>query len=154
MPDYAAAPVQPLVQGLVTIVPGVPPTLVFDGKGIIETGVFRPHYTSAGRYILFFDPGLPGNAGAVEAIPELPLVAPADPNVRTSIMPIGVGVPPVSGIFAIGVFYLASLAVGVGVTGINIVMTTGPVFTPVDPSGGAFEITVWKGLGGGPVPPP
>lgn len=141
----SAAPIQPLVQGLVTIVPGAPPTLVFEGHGILQAV-----YVGAGHYVLFFDPGLPGLAGAVEPLPIFPLTLPTDPNVRTNIMPLGVGNPPVSGIFGIGFTYIASAIAGVGAIGISIVLTTA-AFIPFDPQNG-FEINIWKGLGGGPVP--
>jgi len=146
MPDYAASPIQPIVEGLVTF-PGGPPNIEFDGKGISSI-----LYIGMGHYILFFDEGLPGNSGAVPALPEFPLVLPIDPDVRTNIMPLGVGVPPVSGIQAIGIAYIASLVQGVGATAIDIVLTNA-AFVGQDPQNG-FEIIVWRGLGGGPVPPP
>ncbi len=55
--DYAAAPVQPLVQGLLTVDPvSLIPT--FRGRGV--SSVTRP---SIGVYNLNLDVGLPGNAG-------------------------------------------------------------------------------------------
>lgn len=146
----AAAPLQPLVQGFVSIIPGVPPTLEFDGHGIVEEGPLAPIYVGMGHYILFFDPGLPGLAGAVEPLPAFPQLLPIDPNVRTNIMPLGVGVPPVSGVSAIGFAYVASAIAGVGAIAIDIVLTNA-AFIPLDPQRG-FEIVIWKGLGGGPVP--
>jgi hypothetical protein len=96
-----------------------------------------------------FDVGLPGTAGAVEAIPELPLLLPIDPNVRTMVTPLGVGVPPVSGVSSIGVSYIASFNPLVGAIFVEVVLTN-LLFVPVDPQNG-FQIIVWRGLGGGPV---
>lgn len=61
MTDYAAAPVQPIVQGLLTVrgIEGF--VLSFFGKGIVQTGPFVPQRVGAGNYILTLDPGLPGD---------------------------------------------------------------------------------------------
>jgi hypothetical protein len=141
----ASAPIQPLVQGLVTF-PGGVPNIAFQGHGIIEVGGLAPVYIGPGHYLLSFDPGLIGLAGAVEPLPIPPQVLPIDPNVRTNIMPLGVGVPPISGIFGIGFAYVATAA---GAIAIDIVLTN-PGLVPADPFNG-FEIVIWKGLGGGPV---
>jgi hypothetical protein len=63
MTDYAATPVQPIVQGLITLVdPDVPADGInFFGKGILLTGPLAPVRTAAGNYTLTLDPGLPGD---------------------------------------------------------------------------------------------
>lgn len=63
MGDYAAAPVQPIVQGLLTVsgpTAGTPHAPTFNGRGI--SAVTR---VALGTYVLTLDPGLPGNAGEV-----------------------------------------------------------------------------------------
>lgn len=70
---------------------------------------------------------------------------PPDPDVRTLITPIGIGVPPLSGIAAFAVAYETSILPGVGATQIQVVMTN-LAFTPTDPTGG-FAITIWRGQG-------
>ena len=66
MTDYAAAAVQPIVQGLLTVSgtgasrAGVP---TFSGRGV--SAVAR---TALGTYLFTLDAGLPGNSGEVEPI--------------------------------------------------------------------------------------
>lgn len=151
MPDYAAAPIQPIVEGLVTYPGGAGTQPFFDGKGVssITRGV-----SALGDFILTLDVGLPGNAGAVPftSPPVSPPVQPAfapDPDVRTLVTPLGAGVPPKSGVFTIGVSYIPSGLTGVGAPQIEIVTTTAAL-VPIDPKAG-FQIIVWRGLGGGPV---
>jgi hypothetical protein len=153
MPDYAAAPIQPIVEGLVTFPGGVGTQPFFDGKGVSSI-VRDPATGGQGGYILTLDVGLPGNAGAVPFAasplePPLPVFAP-DPDVRTLVIPLGVGIPPLSGIASIGVSYISSALTGVGAPQIEVVLTNA-VFIPHDPKGG-FQIIVWIGIGGGPVP--
>lgn len=68
MGDYAAAPIQPIVQGLLTVSgsgAGSPNVPTFNGRGISAvTRVAGPPIA----YVLTLDPGLPGNAGEVAAI--------------------------------------------------------------------------------------
>lgn len=140
--DYAAAPIQPIVEGLVTFPGGVGTQPVFDGKGILSISRGGPAF---GQYIMLFDPGLPGNAGAIEPFPPpafLPDVTP-DPNVRTLITPLGVGSPPVSNIATIGVSYSAGVG-GVGSRAVIVVMQNfgGILADPVN----GFVIIVWRGL--------
>jgi len=63
MTDYAAVPVQPIVQGLITLVnPDVPDDGIdFFGIGIVQNGPFAPVRNGAGSYTLTRDPGLPGD---------------------------------------------------------------------------------------------
>lgn len=148
MTDYAAAPIQPIVEGIVTLSGGVP---FFDGKGvsaIVRGGALF------GDFILTLDVGLPGNAGAVPFAPPHfapPIPAPfaPDPDVRTLVTPFGIGNPPISGVASIGVSYIPSASPGVGAPQIEIVMTSA-AGNPTDPAGG-FMIVVWRGIGGGPV---
>lgn len=146
MTNYAAAPIQPIVDGLVTFSGGVP---FFDGKGVSAIVRGTPLH---GDFILTLDVGLPGNAGAVPFFEPQPFPPPAlpfapDPDVRTLVTPLGF---PLSGVASIGVSYIPSALTGVGAPQIEVVMTNAG-FNPVDPSGG-FLIVVWRGIGGGPVP--
>jgi hypothetical protein len=144
MSDFAAAPIQPIVEGLVTFPAGPGGVVVFDGKGVsaIARGA-----SAQGSYILTLDPGLPGNAGAVPFGPAPPLSP--DPDVRTLIQPLGAGAPPVTGIFTTGVSYIPSAVTGVGAPQVEVVLTD-TAFAPLDPVNG-FTIVVWRGLGGGVV---
>jgi hypothetical protein len=151
MPDYAAAPIQPIVEGIVTF-PGGPGTQpFFDGKGV--SAITRAAGFPLGVYILTLDAGLPGNAGAVPfAASSLQPPAPAfppDPDVRTMVTPITT-FPAVAFVQSIGVSYIPSALSGVGAPQIEIVITEA-VFLPFDPANG-FQVVVWRGLGGGPVP--
>src|SRR5208337_4561192 len=102
MPDFAAAPIEPIVEGRVTFPAGPGGVAVFDGKGIVS--IFRlPATGGQGGYIFVFDVGLPGNAGAVPFGPSPPLAP--DPDVRAMVTPLGTGAPPSSGITFIGVSY-------------------------------------------------
>jgi hypothetical protein len=144
MTDYAAAPIQPIVEGFVTFPGGVGTQPFFDGKGV--SSIVRG--TAAfGDYILTLDVGLPGNAGAVPFGPSPPLAP--DPDVRTLIIPLGIGVPPLSGIASIGVSYIPSALPGVGAPQIEVVLANAAFITH-DPQNG-FQIIVWRGIGGGPV---
>jgi hypothetical protein len=145
MTDYAAAPIQPIVEGFVTFPAGLGTAPFFDGKGV--SAIVRGPGFPFGVYILTLDVGLPGNAGAVPFGPSPPLAP--DPDVRTLVLPLGIGVPPLSGIASIGVSYLSSAAPGVGAPQIEVVLTNA-AFIPEDPQAG-FEIVVWRGIGGGPV---
>jgi hypothetical protein len=150
MPDYAAAPIQSIVEGFVTFPGGIP---FFDGKGV--SAIVRDPVTGGqGGYILTLDVGLPGNAGAVPFAapplePPVPPAFPPDPDVRTMITPLSFGSPPLSNIVFIGVSYIPSALTGVGAPQIEIVLAN-PSSVPTDPVNG-FQIIVWRGIGGGPV---
>lgn len=152
MTDYAAAPIQPIVQGLLTvdIVGGVPvPT--FQGKGV--SAVTR---TAGGVQIVYeltLDEGLPGNAGELQPSPiDLgpPLVLGPQPDARTLINIRGSltnVIPGGTSIVATGVTYAVAGMDG-GFTEVLLVFTDA---TPaaVDPTGAVasgVEIIVWKGL--------
>lgn len=138
-----SAPLQVLAEGFVTFPGGVgtAPFLVAHGIESIVRGA-----SAQGSYDLVLDRGLIGNAGAVEAVPKLPLVLPPDPNVRTIVTTLGV-VP--TGVFTIGVSYLLSFVPGVGARIVSVVMTD-IALTPTDPLNG-FAFMVLRGYGGGPV---
>jgi hypothetical protein len=145
--DFAAAPIQPIVEGIVTYPGGLGTAPIFDGKGVSAI-VRDPATGGLGGFILTLDAGLPGNAGAVPFGPSPPLLP--DPDVRTLVVPLGIAVvPPLSGIASIGVSYIPSALAGVGAPQIEVVFTNA-VFVPHDPKGG-FLIVVWRGLGGGIV---
>ncbi len=147
--DYAAAPIQPIVQGMVTFPDGVGGIAVFEGNGALPNVTRGP--SAVGWLILTLDGGLPGNAGAVPPVappqvpPPVPPFAP-DPDVRTQILVLNT-IPIL--INTISVSYTVSPTPGVGVTEIVVYLTNG-FAVPEDPAAG-FLITVWRGLGGGPV---
>ena len=147
MTDYAAAPIQPIVQGLLTvdIVGGVPvPT--FHGKGV--SAVTR---TMAGAdiiYTLFLDEGLPGNAGELQPGPTI--LGP-QPDARTLINIRGSLTNAIIGgtsIVATGVTY-AQPSLADGGLGAVLLVFTDAVPAAVDPTGAVasgVEIIIWKGL--------
>lgn len=140
MADYAAAPIQPIVQGLVTTVAGTPPVTSFFGRGIekVVRGV------TLGTYRLLLDPGLPGNAGALEPfVDTTPPSPPAAPDPRTNIQ-LRSG-PTVT---AAIVTYAASTLLIDGVApppdgSLNVIVVTLVAATPVDAD---FEIVTWVGV--------
>jgi hypothetical protein len=146
MSDYAAAPIQPIVEGFITFPGGSGGPIVFLGKGVSQ--VTRDALTGGvGSYVLLLDTGLPGNAGAVPAA-NAPLPTP-DPDVRTLVTPLGVGAPPSSGVAFIGVSYNPAAGPGIGARSVEIVLQA-PGGAFIDPVGGVY-VVVWRGLGGGPV---
>jgi len=171
MTDYAAAAVQPIVQGLVTITGNASGALpVFTGRGALITGGSPPLPTAGrpvgfpvGVIILTLDVGLPGNAGAVEPVPAPvtfpPLLAPQAPLPRTLVTMRSptAGVPTT--LDSVSVAYgnftvpptidgsLTQIAITIGPAAGGLL---DPVATPPgpSPSGGAngFEIVVWAGV--------
>jgi len=152
MSDYAVTPVQPIVQGLVTIPSGTPGgPVIFTGKGALPTVTRDPASGSGqGAFILTLDQGLPGNAGALQPLPDQPgATFPAVPDARTLVTVRGDPniAPPVTTITQIAVAYITSPTPGVGVTQIEIVLTIAGVGTdPVGTNGNGFEVVVWKGV--------
>jgi hypothetical protein len=75
MSNYDAAPIQPIINGIITIVGGVP---VFTGRGI--SSIVR---TAAGAllgdFTLMLDFGLPGNVGLDPAYAKSSLTQRGDP---------------------------------------------------------------------------
>jgi hypothetical protein len=138
-----SAPLQVLAEGFVTFPGGVgtAPFLVAHGISEIVRGA-----SAQGSFFLVLDRGLIGNAGAVEAVPKLPLLLPPDPNVRTIVTMLGV-VP--TGVVTTAVSYLVSAVQGVGAPAVGIVMTNLGL-VPTDPLNG-FGFMVLRGYGGGPV---
>ncbi len=159
--DYAAAPIQPIVQGLLTvaIVAGTPvPT--FEGKGV--SSVMRtvaPTVPPDIIYTLILDVGLPGNAGELQPGPLLgtpPLPGP-QPDARTLINIRGSAMNSVAGgtsIVATGVTYAQPTPGGDGGFTAVLLVFTDTTPAAVDPMGtvaSGVEIIIWKGLGGGAV---
>ena len=130
MTDYAAAPAQPILQGLVTL---TETGINFFGIGVVQTGPFAPQRVGAGDYILTLDRGLPGD------------VAIDPPFARTQITPRALVVGTASLVVAKAVNYIVNpLTPGVGCTQIEI------LFADVggDPVDSPFEIIVRRGDAG------
>ncbi len=159
MNDYAAAPVQPIVQGLITIVViNAVPTPVFQGKGVSSiqrTPVTpsTPVVSPAGDFVLILDQGLPGNAGEVQPTnPNTVPPTPPQPDARTQVQLRGsltAAVPGGTSIDEIGVSYVfPSPAPGDGgFTAIRLVFAAAGA--PTDPSlvaANGAEVIVWKGI--------
>lgn len=147
IPIAESAPLQVLAEGFVTFPLGVgtAPFLVAHGIESVSRGA---SITGQGAYNLVLDPGLIGNAGAVEFNPQLPLVPPpADPNVRTIVTVLGIAP---TGTFTLAVTYFRSLVPGVGATTVGVSITD-LLLSPLDPPAG-FAFIVLRGYGGGPVP--
>ncbi|HYX22233.1 MAG TPA: hypothetical protein VFA98_15425 [Thermoanaerobaculia bacterium] len=142
MTDYAAAPVQPILQGLVTTLGGV---TNFFGRGVEKI----THVVGSGLYRLVLDAGLPGNAGAVEPSPEGALL-PAAPDTRTMITrrtnPNITSGPLVT--------YVPSSLVADGVEpppdgSLNVVVVL--FIGPPEQADADFEIITWTGVGSAPL---
>lgn len=149
--DYAAAPIQPIVQGLLTVSgAGVPPPLgphipTFQGKGV--SAVTRTVAGATIVYTLLLDEGLPGNAGELQPGPTI--LGP-QPDARTLINIRGSltnAIPGGTSIVATGVGYAEPGPDG-GVTAILLVFTddTPTAVDPTDDVASGVEIIVWKGL--------
>jgi hypothetical protein len=168
MTDYAAAAVQPIVQGLVTITGNLSGGLpIFTGRGALITGTSPPLPTpgrpvgfATGVIILTLDVGLPGNAGAVEPSPDNaipPTLAPFAPLPRTLITMRSPGVGAPTTLDSVSVEYgnftlpvpsdgsLRQVAITIA-TAAGVL--TDPVVVAGTPSTGAngFEIIVWVGV--------
>lgn len=146
MTDYAAAPIQPIVQGLLTVDP-VSHVPTFHGKGV--SAVTRTAVGADILYTLTLDEGLPGNAGELQPGPT---VLGPQPDARTLINIRGSLTNAIVGgtsIVATGVTYIApSTSPDGGVTEVLLVFTNA-VPAAVDPTGtvaSGVEIIIWKGL--------
>lgn len=133
MSDYAAAPIQPIVQGLLTVdaVTNVP---TFSGRGVSDVA-----RVSAGVFDLTLDEGLIGNGGEIDPDKARSLVtvrgsATATPANATSIT-------------SVGVTYQTPGADG-GMTVVRLVFTVdGTPRVATDPNGvnaGGAEVVVFK----------
>jgi hypothetical protein len=157
MADYAAAAVQPIVQGLITV-SGLGGVVSFFGRGASlvpsANGVGRDGVNAQGVIVLDLDEGLPGNAGAVEPVPAPvttpKLVVPFAPLVRTLIT----ARSPAPGTVTL----LESLSVTYGnftvpaptdgsLTQIMIILGTGLALAdPFPPNAAGVEVIVWAGV--------
>lgn len=140
MGSASAAPLQPLVAGLVTFAGGV---WGFSGKGCLPI-VGHP---AAGAFLLAFDPGELGLTGAVQAITVpvrgFPPDPTLDPDVRSIVTVRG---PFPSLIFNISARYIAG-APGVGAPVMSVMLASNANVL-IDPPATGFDVIVWKGLGG------
>jgi hypothetical protein len=132
MTDYAAAPVQPIVQGLLTVrgIEGF--ILSFFGIGIVQTGPFAPVRVGAGNYILTLDPGLPGDVAIDPPFGRQLL------NVRSPM-----GTP--TAVISKSIAYLTSPTLNPTQVGANQIQIRLANLTPVgvDPEVG-LEIILWR----------
>jgi hypothetical protein len=158
MTDYAAAAVQPIVQGLITV-SALGGVLSFAGRGASlvpsATGVGRDGVNAQGVIVLTLDKGLPGNAGAVEPVPAPvttpPLVAPFAPLPRTliSARSPGAGAPTLleSLSATYGNFTVPAPADG-SLTQVEIVLALGGggLADPFPPNAAGVEVIVWAGV--------
>ena len=138
MSDFAAAPIQPFVQGLITFVnPDVPADgIQFSGVGIVTTGLNAPVY-AAGDYILTLDPGLPGDVAINPPFGRFLLTVrgPSGPSAGTP-----------TAVVSKSLTYLVSPIPGVGATKIQISLANGAA-APADFEEG-LEIILWRGDAG------
>jgi len=160
MTDYAAAAVQPIVQGLLTVSgavgPAVPHTPTFSGRGV--SAVSR---TALGVYLFTLDAGLPGNAGETSAVGAAYALnnqpgagsgassttnVPA-PNTRSALTVRGSsGAAPAGAttITSIGITWLTPGADG-AFTQFQLVFTAaGVAVDPSDAVAAGCEIVIWK----------
>jgi len=155
--DYAAAPAQPIVQGLITIVTpqtGLP-FPAFSGIGvssIVRTPPGSPFSgNAAGDYLLMLDEGLPGDV-ALDLIFGRSFL-----TVRgsfTNVVHFGTSIDQKSISYvastAPGVF-VASPVPGIGSNVVRVVLTassTGLATDPVGSDGNGCEIVIWRGNAG------
>jgi hypothetical protein len=134
MTDYAAAPVQPIVQGLLSVrfvdSAGI---LSFFGVGIVLTGVNAPLYVGAGHYVLTLDPGLPG---------DVAIDPPFGRTLLTVRGPVGgaAGTPTI--VESKSINYIVNAVPGVGANKIEIFLTDS-ADDGADPETG-LEIVLWR----------
>lgn len=161
MTDYAAAAVQPIVQGLVVItgpIAGGPVTFTGRGAKLLPSanGLGRSNANPIGVIVLTLDEGLPGNAGAIEPIPNNavpPAVGPFAPLARTMVSLRSPSPGNPTNIDSVSVTY-GNFTVATPMDGslqqVEIIFAVGAV--PTDPFttgvGGSngFEIVVWEGV--------
>lgn len=138
MTDYAAAPVQPIVQGLLTVrfvdSAGI---LSFFGIGIVLTGPNAPLYVGAGHYVLTLDRGLPG---------DVAIDPPFGRTLLTVRGPSGGAAGTPTAIEGKSINYIPNPVPGVGADKIEIFLVDG-TDTGADPEAG-LEIILWRGDAG------
>ena len=139
MADYAATPIQPIVQGVLTV-DAITLVPTFFG-----TGVSKATRSAQGVYQLTLDPGLPGNAGEVA-----PAIAGGPPalNLRSLVTIRGSTFPVAGGsdIAGIGVSYIDPSASDGGLQQVQLVFTEIETSLGVDPTGQTatgVEVIVW-----------
>ena len=171
MTDYAAAAVQPIVQGLITV--SLAGVLSFTGRGAslipnntgaaASVGRPNPPLLQTGIIVLTLDGGLPGNAGAIEPLPDVngfpnPL-GPAAPLPRALITmraPLALGVPGPTLIASEGVTYgnftipAALLPIDGSLRQVMILLGSNAAvplpLDPVAPNANGFEFVLWSGV--------
>lgn len=137
MTDYAAAPAQPILQGLITLIESPQRGglgINFFGEGVVQSGPDAPLYVGPGHYILTLDPGLPG---------DVAIDPPAARFMMTVRAPVGVTTVVVTK----SIFYIPSPTPRVGATKIEILLTNGAGADEVDFEDG-LEIILWRGNAG------
>ncbi len=170
MTDYAAAAVQPIVQGLITV-SALGGVVTFTGRGArlipsllaSPNGIGRDNTHAQGVFVLTLDVGLPGNAGAVEPSPDgaiPPTLVPAAPLPRSLVT---VRAPTVAGVVVPSTLLSVSVAYGNftgpasvtppidgSLTQVMIVVSTtalvGGLADPLTPNGNGVEVIVWAGV--------
>jgi hypothetical protein len=159
--DYAATPIQPVVQGLITITTNVSGGPVsFQGRGVSSIVRTPGSPNATGDFTLILDQGVPGTyaetptpaapaAGGVSTAPFDPrslLTARGSP---TNANPGASSIPNLAvmyGNIVAGAFVVAPVA-GIGWTAIRVVCTTSAavVEDPCATFANGVEIISWKG---------
>jgi hypothetical protein len=154
--DYAAAPSQPIVQGLITIVEVLSVlTPQFSGSGvslIIRTPLGAPFVgNAAGDYLLVLDEGLQGDV-ALDPVFGRSLL-----TVRgsfTNVVPFGTSIDQKTISYAASSaenVYDVNPVPGIGSNVVRVVLaasSTGLATDPVGADGNGCEIVIWRGNAG------
>ncbi len=154
MGDYAAAPSEPIVQGLIMIVtPAIGPSFpTFSGTGvslIVRTPAGAPFMGSpAGDYLLTLDPGLPGDV-ALDLIFGRSFLTvrgsfsnPVHGSTTIDQKSISYAASPSFGV------YVASPLPGIGSNVVRVILVASSTGLGTDPSGAngsGCEIVIWRG---------
>jgi len=136
MTDYAAAPAQPIVQGLLSVSGIEVPIISFFGIGIVQTGPFAPLRNGAGDYTLTLDPGLPGDVAIDPPFGRVLL------NIRAT-----AGTP--TAVVSKSITYITSPSANPVLVGANQVriLLANLAGVGIDPEN-ALEIIIWRGDAG------
>ncbi len=145
MNDYASAPSEPIVQGLITVGPSQdgPGPVHFEGMGvssIIRSTVSpqTPVVSAVGDYTLTLDAGVPGDVAIDPDLGRTML------NIRGSLT--AAGQPGGTTIDQKAISYLVSLIPGVGADKVRVVLSAAGVATdPIGASGNGCEIIIRRG---------